>query len=113
MPRLFGTAARGTVPNDLLRLDYIETKAAATGDKYVLLLRNDHSNYCWILRSLTLPQKMLLALLLIGFLLLLFQTVSCPTDQHISRTKQSVSLQKVCELFIITCFRTRRGVMEL
>lgn len=45
--RPFGTAVRGTKANDLLQLDYIEIAAADSGEKYVLSLRDDRSNYCW------------------------------------------------------------------
>lgn len=47
MPRPFGPAVHGTGPNDLLQFDYIEIGSASTGEKYVLMLRDDHSSYCW------------------------------------------------------------------
>lgn len=42
MVRPYGPAVHGTVPNDLLQFDYIEVALAATGEKYVLMLREDH-----------------------------------------------------------------------
>lgn len=39
-------AVHGTAPNDLLQLDYVEIALAASGEKYLLMLRDDHSNYC-------------------------------------------------------------------
>lgn len=33
----------GTTPNDLVKLEYIEFRATHTGEKYVLMLRDDHS----------------------------------------------------------------------
>lgn len=47
MARPFGPAVHGTTRNHLLQLDYILITAAATGEKYVLMLRDDHSNYRW------------------------------------------------------------------
>lgn len=48
MPRPYGPAPHGTGSNDLLQFDYIEVAPAATGEKYVLMLRDDHSSYCWL-----------------------------------------------------------------
>lgn len=47
IPRPFGLAVHGTAPNDLLQFDYIKITAAVTGEKYVLMLRDDHSSYYW------------------------------------------------------------------
>lgn len=46
-PRPYGPAVHGTCPNDLLQFDYITLTPAASGELYVLMLRDDHSNYCW------------------------------------------------------------------
>lgn len=45
--RPYGPAVHGTAANDLLQFDYLEIAEASTGEKYVLMLRDDHSNYCW------------------------------------------------------------------
>ena len=45
IPRPFGPSVRGTSPNDLLQFDYIELGPSLNGDKYVLMLRDDHSDY--------------------------------------------------------------------
>lgn len=37
----------GTPVNDLLQLDYIELGRSNSGDKYVLMLCNDVSDYKW------------------------------------------------------------------
>ena len=47
MPRPFGPSFFGTKPNDLLQFDYIELGPRSIGAKYVLMLRDDHSGYCW------------------------------------------------------------------
>jgi transposase InsO family protein len=47
VPRPFGPAVHGTKPNDLLQFDYIELGPSQAGDKYVLMLRDDHSDYKW------------------------------------------------------------------
>lgn len=47
VPRPFGPAVHGTSPNDLLQFDCIKIAEANSGEKYVLMLREDHSNYCW------------------------------------------------------------------
>lgn len=48
VPRPFGPAVHGTRPNDLLQFDYLEIAPASNGDKYILMLRDDHSSYCWL-----------------------------------------------------------------
>lgn len=45
IPRPFGPAVHGTKPNDLLQLDYIELGPTERGHNYVLMLRDDHSDY--------------------------------------------------------------------
>lgn len=47
IPRPFGPSLFGTTPNDILQLDYIDLGPSATGDKYVLMLRDDHLDYNW------------------------------------------------------------------
>lgn len=47
VPRPFGPAVHGTSPNDLLQFDYIEVAPSASAEKYVLMLRDDHSDYKW------------------------------------------------------------------
>lgn len=33
--------------NDLIQFEYIELGKSTTGDKYVLMIREDHSGYAW------------------------------------------------------------------
>jgi len=47
VPRPFGPATHGTKPNDLVQFDYLEIGPSKTGEKYLLLLRDDHSDYKW------------------------------------------------------------------
>lgn len=47
VPRPFGPSVHGTAPNDLVQFDYIEIAPSRTGEKYVLMLRDDHSDYKW------------------------------------------------------------------
>jgi transposase InsO family protein len=47
IPSPFGPAVHGTAANDLLQFDYIELAPSNLGDKYVLMLRDDHSDYNW------------------------------------------------------------------
>lgn len=53
IPRPFGPAVFGTSPNELLQFDFLELGKSTTGDKYVLMLRDDHSGYTWIYPSIT------------------------------------------------------------
>lgn len=48
VPRPFGLALHGTTPNDLLHFDYMEICKSSAGEKYILILRDDHSDYCWL-----------------------------------------------------------------
>lgn len=43
----FGSAVYGRSPNALLQFDYTEVAPSASDDKYVLMLRDDRSEYCW------------------------------------------------------------------
>lgn len=47
VPRPYGPALHGSTPNALLQFDYIEMGLGSTGDKYILMLRDDHSGYTW------------------------------------------------------------------
>lgn len=53
VPRPFGPALHGTMPNDLVQFDYIEMGTGRTGDKYILMVRDDHSGYCWFYPAVT------------------------------------------------------------
>lgn len=44
VPRSFGLAIHGTFPNDLVHFDYIEKRLSLSGEKYILILRDDHSD---------------------------------------------------------------------
>lgn len=46
VPRPYGLAVHGTAFNDLLQFDYLEISKAILREKYILMLRDDHSNYC-------------------------------------------------------------------
>ena len=48
VPRPLGPAVHGTAPNDLLQFDYIEIGPSRNADKYILMLRDDHSDYKWL-----------------------------------------------------------------
>lgn len=48
VPRPFGPSRHGTTPNALLQFDYIEMCSTPTGEKYILMLRDDHSGYSWL-----------------------------------------------------------------
>lgn len=88
VPRPSGPAGNGSVPNDLLQLDYIELGPSTDGDKYVLKLRDELSYYIGFSLLLIPPLKMLLLLSLIGALLLVYLKPSCLMDRLISRTKE-------------------------
>jgi len=45
IPRPFGPSVHGTKPNDLLQFDYIHLGPSHNGDQYVLMMRDDHSDY--------------------------------------------------------------------
>lgn len=47
IPRSFGPSVHGTKPNDLSQFDYVEMARSKTGEKYILMIRDDHSNYKW------------------------------------------------------------------
>ena len=46
IPRPFGPAHFGTKPNDLLQFDYLDLGPSQSGEKYFLMLKDDHSSYC-------------------------------------------------------------------
>lgn len=48
VPRPFGPAVFGTKPDDLLQFDYLKLGESTSGDKYVLMMRDDHSAYAWL-----------------------------------------------------------------
>ncbi|CDF38803.1 unnamed protein product [Chondrus crispus] len=47
MPRRFGPAFHGTHRNDLLQFDYIDLGTGSDGANYVLMMRDDFSDYKW------------------------------------------------------------------
>lgn len=47
-PHPFGPVVHGDRPNSLLQFDYLELGPGDNGDKYVLMLRDYHSNYVWM-----------------------------------------------------------------
>lgn len=48
VPRRFGPPLLGTKPKDLLQFDYIEPVPSNSDDKYVLILRDEISDYKWL-----------------------------------------------------------------
>lgn len=53
VPRLFEPAVYGTRPNDLIQLYDLEMGSSRTGEKYILMLRDDHSGNCWLYNACT------------------------------------------------------------
>lgn len=47
VPRPFVPSVHGTSANDLFIFDYIEIAPSNSGDKYVLMWPDDHSDYKW------------------------------------------------------------------
>lgn len=45
MPRHYGYTLHGTTADDLLQFEFIKIAPSMTGEKYILMLRDDHSNY--------------------------------------------------------------------
>ena len=48
-PRPYGPALHGLAPNDLLQFDFLEMAPSNTDMKYILMIRDDFSGYCWLL----------------------------------------------------------------
>lgn len=48
VPRPLGEPLHGTKSNDLLQFDYLELGRTNSGEKYVLLMRDDFSGYFWL-----------------------------------------------------------------
>lgn len=46
IPCPFGTSAHGTQRNDLAQFGYVDLGASSSDHNYVLLVRDDHSEYC-------------------------------------------------------------------
>ncbi len=49
VPRRFGPAVHGTKATDLVQFDFIEMALSSTGPKYLLMIRDDFSSYCWLI----------------------------------------------------------------
>lgn len=47
-PRLYDHAVHGTSANDFLQFAYISIALTASSEQYVVMLRDDHSSYCWL-----------------------------------------------------------------
>lgn len=47
-PSPFGPTFHGSKPSELLQFDYVHFGPGHDGDRYVLLLPDDLSNYCWL-----------------------------------------------------------------
>lgn len=48
IPRPYGPALHCAKPGDLLQFDYTDLGPSHSSDKYVLMMRDDHSDYKWI-----------------------------------------------------------------
>lgn len=48
VPGPYDPPVHGTKLNDLLQLDYIDLGNSRTGERYVLLLKDDHLDYKWL-----------------------------------------------------------------
>ena len=48
VPRPCGPYVHGTAANDLLQFDFLEIGPGTGGMKYILMLRDDFSAYCWL-----------------------------------------------------------------
>lgn len=53
VPRHFGPALFSTKQNDLVRFDFIDPGLSRSGEKYALMIRDDHSGYSWLYPTLT------------------------------------------------------------
>lgn len=47
VPRQIEPAIFGTKLNDLFQLNYLNSGRSSTGDRFVLMMQNDHSGYAW------------------------------------------------------------------
>lgn len=59
--RLYDRFVYGTAPNGLTHFDDIEVFTVTRGEKYILILRNNHSNYRWLFAFPSTANKMPLA----------------------------------------------------
>lgn len=48
VPRPLGNALHGTRPNEIIHLDYCFIPKAATGESYVLMVKDDLRGYTWL-----------------------------------------------------------------
>lgn len=48
IPCPFGPALHDCNPRAFIQFDYLKLGTYSTGDKYMLMLRDDRSNYCWL-----------------------------------------------------------------
>jgi len=48
IPRPFGPAVHGTYANDLVQFDFLEIAPGRDGVKYILMVRDDFSSFCWL-----------------------------------------------------------------
>lgn len=51
VPRSFGPSLHGTKANDLVQFDYQEMGPINMRDKYIVMIRDDHSEYSWFYPS--------------------------------------------------------------
>lgn len=70
--RSYGPSVHGTAASDLSQLNYLEIAEENSSEKYVLMLWNDHSNYCRLFAFQTVMLNSLPVLLSTGAQLLVF-----------------------------------------
>lgn len=57
MPHPFGPAVYSNSPNDLVQFDYVELGVTDDREKYLLMIRNDYSEYFWIFTFTSTPSE--------------------------------------------------------
>lgn len=112
VPRQFGPAVHGTKANDLLQFNYIEISQSPIGETYLLIWRDDHSDYKYFFRSQKLLQNMQQGLLSTGQPPLETRKVSCQMDRLTLRMRRFALYRKVSKSRTISRFDTSLGVME-
>lgn len=94
VPRSFGLVVHVTNPNDVLQFDYIEIAEGSAFEKYILMLRDDHSEYRWLYSFSSTSAKISASAIIEWQLDLGFLVDYCRMGRHILKTRQSVGTQK-------------------
>ena len=113
VPRPFGPAFHGSAPNDVLQFHYIDMGLAADGTKYILMLRDDHSDYKWFFAFAdTSAQNAAQAI--IDWCAAFGVPKSLISDgRRIFETKQLGASQRDSKQLIISRYRTLHGATVL